>query len=196
VEVQTDRGRYSAGGLVLTAGPWAGQLLRQWGQRLSVMRQVQLWFGTADDRAFRRDVFPIYLADLDGAYFYGLPVIDGHGHKVARHYGAPELTDPKGIDRTVTQDDEIPIRAFLNAHLPAVNGLLRHGQVCTYTLTPDRHFILDRHPDHANVAIAAGFSGHGFKFAPVVGEIMADLLTTGRTQHPIEMFGIGRFRSH
>ena len=193
VEVTTEKGIYSAAKLIITAGSWAGGLLRDLGMPLSIMRQVQLWFGTADDRLFRRDRFPIYLADVDGAFFYGLPVIDGHGHKVARHYGAPELPDPDAVDRAVTASDEIAVRAFLNAHLPAVNGPRRRGQVCTYTLTPDRHFILDQHPDHANVAVAAGFSGHGFKFAPVVGEIMADLVTTGTTSHPIEMFRIGRF---
>jgi sarcosine oxidase len=172
------------------------QRLAQWGRRLSVMRQVQLWFGTAENSQFRRDRFPIYLADIEGMYFYGLPVIDGFGHKVARHYGAAELSNPSEIDRAVTADDEIPVRAFLKKCLPSVNGPLRRSQVCTYTLTPDRHFILDRHPEYANVTIAAGFSGHGFKFAPVVGEIMADLATTGRTAHPIDMFRIGRFAVH
>lgn len=193
VNVRTDRGRYSAGALVLTAGPWAGQLLRQAGKDLRVMRQVMLWFATADDGAFRRDRFPIYLADLGGTYFYGLPVIDAHGHKVARHYGAPELTDPAAVDREVRPDDSTAVRSFLANYLPAVTGSVRRAQVCTYTLTPDRHFILDRHPEFANVALAAGFSGHGFKFAPAVGEIMADLVTEAKTPHAIEMFRIGRF---
>ncbi len=89
--------------------------------------------------------------------------------------------------------DETPVRQFLNRYLSDVNGLVRRAQVCTYTLTPDRHFILDLHPEHANVAIAAGFSGHGFKFAPVVGEIMADLVMDGKTILPIDMLPIGRF---
>src|SRR5262249_27037934 len=177
VTAATERGRYSAAGLVLTAGPWAGQLLRQYGRNLSVMRQVMLWFGTSDDASFCRDRFPIYLADLEGKYYYGLPVIDGNGHKVARHYGAPELADPNEVSRTVVRDEERDVRAFLENLLPNANGPLRRSQVCIYTLTPDRHFILDLHPEYRNVAIAAGFSGHGFKFAPTVGEIMADLIT-------------------
>jgi glycine/D-amino acid oxidase-like deaminating enzyme len=74
-----------------------------------------------------------------------------------------------------------------------VNGPQSRVDVCIYTLTPDRHFILDLHPEHANVAIAAGFSGHGFKFSSAVGEIMADLVESGKARLPIEMFQLGRF---
>lgn len=193
VQVRTAKARYGAARLVLTAGPWAGRLLQAWGRHLRVMRQVMLWFGTRDDRTFRRDIFPIWLAEAPEGYFYGLPVIDSNGMKVARHYGALELTNVDEIDRTPAEADQAPIRGFLQKYLAAVDGPVRRAQVCTYTLTPDRHFILDLHPDHDNVAIAAGFSGHGFKFAPVVGEIMADLATAGRTVWPIEMFRIGRF---
>jgi sarcosine oxidase len=194
VEIQTDKGRYSADRLVITAGPWAGQLLAKWGKQLTVMRQTLHWFGTADDSRFRRDRFPIYLAEVPEGIFYGLPAIDANGHKVARHYGAPELPDVSAIDRTVTAEDGRPIRGFLNRYLPIVNGPQTRAEVCIYTLTPDRHFILDLHPEHPQVAIAAGFSGHGFKFASVVGEIMADLAENGCTQLPIEMFRLERFK--
>ena len=130
---------------------------------------------------------------MPAGYFYGLPVIDGFGHKVARHYGAPELATPAEIDRNPNDADQIPVRAFLQRYLPDADGPLQRTQVCTYTLTPDRHFILDRHPEYANVALAAGFSGHGFKFASVVGEIMADFATTGKTALPVDMFRVTRF---
>jgi sarcosine oxidase len=193
VEVTTDRGRYSAAKLVLTAGPWAGELLAGCGASLTVMRQVPMWFGTRDDAAFRRDVFPLYIVDTPEGYFYGFPVLDGHGAKVARHYGAPELTSPAGIVRESSPDDEQPLRDFLRTHLPGVNGPCRRAAVCLYTLTPDRHFVMDLHPDHPNVALAAGFSGHGFKFASVVGEVLADLVEQGRTSLPISMFRVSRF---
>jgi sarcosine oxidase len=195
VEVVTAAGRYSAARLVLTAGPWARGLLERVGAKLTVMRQVPLWFATSDDRLFRRDVFPVFIAETPEGHFYGIPLLDGDGVKVARHYGAPELRDPSLIDRTPTDADEVPVRRFLRAHLPAADGPCRRASVCIYTLTPDRHFIIDRHPDHANVAIAAGFSGHGFKFASVVGEILADLVETGTTMLPIDLFRIGRFAS-
>src|SRR5262249_59423833 len=120
--------------------------------------------------------------------YYGFPVIDENGAKVARHYGAPELRDPAEVDRSPGPQDEDTVRPFLKAHLPPINGPLRKAVVCTYTLTPDRHFIMDLHPRHPNVVVAAGFSGHGFKFASVVGEILADLAEPGRTGLPIEMF--------
>lgn len=196
VSVETDRDTYHAGRLVITAGPWATNLLAQLRVPLTVMRQVPHWFGTTDDAWFRRDRFPIYMADTPGGYYYGVPVIDANGHKIARHYGQPELSGPEHIAREVRAEDETDVRAFLSRHVPAANGPRRHASVCIYTLTPDRHFILDRHPEHEQIAIAAGFSGHGFKFATVVGEIMADFAESGRTAHPIDMFRLSRFGSN
>jgi sarcosine oxidase len=195
VRVTTVKGVYHAAALVLTAGPWAGPLLAGLGSRLRVMRQTMLWFGTTDDARFRRDVFPIFLADVPGGPFYGLPVIDGRGLKIARHYGAPELNHPDEIDRVVWPHDEPPVRQFLDSYMPEVNGPLKFAQTCIYTLSPDRHFVIDLHPDHRNVAVAAGFSGHGFKFASVVGEVLADLVESGRTSWPIDMFKFARLHS-
>jgi len=195
VTVTTTRNTYSAARLVITAGPWAGRLLARHGAMLRVMRQTLLWFGTQDDRAFQRDRFPIYLAQVPEGHFYGLPIIDSAGHKVAQHFGAPELNLPDEIDREVHEGDETPVRDFLSKYLPQVDGPRRRAQTCIYTPSPDRHFIIDRHPEHANVAFAAGFSGHGFKFASVVGEILADLADHGRSPLPIEMFRLGRFKA-
>lgn len=192
VRVTTAKETYHAGRLVITAGPWAGRLLAAHGRRLRVMRQTILWFGTNDASAFRRDRFPIFLADVPDGPFYGLPALDGRGLKVARHYGAPELESPEAVERAIRPADERPVRDFLTAHLPDAAGPLRYGQTCMYTLTPDRHFLIDVHPDHPNVAVAGGFSGHGFKFAPVVGEILADLVEAGRTGWPIDMFRFAR----
>jgi len=192
VTVTTPKGTYNAGRLVLTAGPWAGRLLGDRGRRLRVMRQTILWFGTTDEAAFRRDRFPIFLAEVSGGPFYGLPAIDCRGVKVARHYGAPELVSPDEVERAVRPADERPVRDFLTAHVPAAAGALRYAQTCMYTMTPDRHFLIDLHPDHPNVAVAGGFSGHGFKFSSVVGEVLADLAETGRTNWPIDMFRFAR----
>jgi sarcosine oxidase len=193
VSVRTAVGTYRADRLVLAAGPWAGQLLAGLGVPLTVMRQVALWFAVREPALFRRDVFPLFIAEVPGGHFYGFPALDGHGLKVAQHYGAPELPGPEGIERDVGPADEAPVRAFLRQHLPDADGALRRGSVCIYTLTPDRHFVIDVHPDHPNVVFAAGFSGHGFKFAPVVGEVLADLALTGQTRWPAGMFRVGRF---
>lgn len=193
VTVETHAGRYTGARLILTAGPWAGELLARRGAFLRVMRQVVQWFGARDDRRFRRDVFPLYIADTPLGHFYGFPMLNANGAKVAQHYGAPELSTPSEIDRTVRPADEETTRAFLREYLPMLDGPCHRSSVCIYTLTPDRHFVIDLHPDHPNVALAAGFSGHGFKFASVVGEILADLADHGRTDLPIDMFRIKRF---
>jgi sarcosine oxidase len=196
VTVHTTAGRYSASRLVITAGPWAGGLLGARGARLTVMRQVALWFGTRDDQALRTGPFAMFILDTPAGYCYGFPVLDpADGMKVARHYGAPELPGPEEIDRTLRPDDEEKVRSFLREHLPAADGPVRRSSVCIYTLTPDRHFLIGLHPDYPNVALAAGFSGHGFKFAPVVGEILADLVEAGRTEWPIDLFRLDRFRT-
>ncbi len=189
VAVETTVERYTADRLVVTAGPWAGQMLGAIGADLTVMRQVVFWLGgRGGDASFQRDVFPIFIADTPDGAFYGLPALNADGLKVARHYGAPELREPSEITRTVSEEDEAPVRAFLRAHLPAADGPVRRASTCIYTLTPDRHFLINVHPNHPQVVFAAGFSGHGFKFASVVGEILADLAENGRTDQPIEMF--------
>jgi sarcosine oxidase len=193
VTVRTDRDTYRAANLVITAGPWATQMLGDCGTTLTVMRQVPHWFAPADPRPFARDRFPIYLADTPAGTFYGLPMIDRRGHKVARHYGAPEVPGPDAVDRQITDADETPVRQFVREHLPAADGPRTHATVCLYTLTPDRHFVIDRHPEHVSVAVAAGFSGHGFKFAPVVGELLADLVE-GTTDNLPELFRVERLK--
>ncbi|OWK34587.1 N-methyl-L-tryptophan oxidase [Fimbriiglobus ruber] len=196
VEVRTARTTYHAARLVVTAGAWATQLLADIGVPLSVMRQVLLWFAPTDATLFRRDVFPVYLAETPTGAFYGLPAIDSRGHKAAQHYAAPELRDPDEIEWSPRSDDDTAVRAFFREYLPAADGPRTHTEVCMYTLTPDRHFVIDLHPHHRQVAVAAGFSGHGFKFASAVGEVLADLADAGRTALPIEMFRAGRFACH
>lgn len=193
VEVVTDKNRYAAERLVVTVGAWATRLLQDVGVPFSIMRQTPGWFGTSRPDLFRRDRFPCYMLDSADGAFYGFPMIDSSGVKLAQHYGAAELADPSAVDWTPAPADAAPLRRFLDRHLPAVDGPCLHTGVCMYTLTPDRHFVIDLHPRHANVAVAAGFSGHGFKFASVVGEILADLAEQGRTKLPIQMFRATRF---
>src|SRR5205814_7653546 len=105
-------------------------------------------------------------AAVPGGRFYGVPAIDRSGLKVARHSGAPELPNPDGVSWDVTPADEPPVRAFLDAYTSAPPGPVTRGQVCMYTVTPDKHFVIDVHPRFPQVSVACGFSGHGFKFAP------------------------------
>lgn len=188
VEVRTAKGTYRAAKLVVTAGAWATKLLADIGVPLKVMRQVMLWFAPLDATLYRRDRMPVYIAETPDGAFYGTPAIDPRGHKAARHYGAPELPSPDGVDWSIHAADEPPVRAFVAKHLPAGNGPRTAAQVCQYTLSPNRHFVIDVHPHHPQIVLAAGFSGHGFKFASAIGEILADLTETGQTALPIEMF--------
>jgi sarcosine oxidase len=193
VEVVTEKGTYHAAKLIITAGAWATRLLADMGVPLAVMRQSLLWFDVGGRAAdFRRDRFPIFIADIPGSPFYGLPAIDRFGVKVARHYGAPELPELDGVNWNVGEDDVAAMRPLIDAYLPGL-GTLTKGQVCMYTVTPDRHFVIDVHPGDSRVSVACGFSGHGFKFAPTVGEVLADLAERGTTRHAIELFSAQRF---
>lgn len=194
VLVQTDGGKYTAERLIVTAGAWASRALADLGLPLTVLRKILCWYATKDDSLFRRDRFPIYMAEVPEGMFYGFPVLDGNGHKVARHDGGATVADPSALDRTISPADQAECLPFLERYLPAATGPVRFGRICMYTVTPDHHFAIDLHPHHSNVAIAAGFSGHGFKFCSVVGEILADLVEKGSTPLPIEMFRLGRFR--
>ena len=196
----TARGRHRAEQLVLTAGPWAGHWLGHLDWPLVVLRKVVLWTIPKEPSLFTRHRFPIYLAEVQEAsgppaVYYGFPLLGPPGQKVARHDGGDVVVDPAHVNRSLAPGEEADCRGFLREHLPQADGPIAQAIVCLYTVTPDRHFILDLHPDHANVALAAGFSGHGFKFAPVVGEIMADLLDTGRTSLPTGLFHLRRFQS-
>ena len=195
VEVTTDKGTYRAAKLVVTAGAWATKLLADIGVPLRVMRQTLHWFGGGNfEGSLRRDNFPVFIADTPGGSFYGLPAIDRFGLKVACHYNAPELPSPDGVNWDATPEDAAVVRTFLDAHIPNV-GALTKSQVCMYTITPDHHFVLDVHPRHPQVSVACGFSGHGFKFASTVGEIMADLAEHGTTKHNIRIFRATRFQN-
>lgn len=199
VRVRTASREYVAERLVLTPGPWAPRVLAELDIPLQVERQVLYWFqpGTGIE-PFLPDRFPIYIWDQPGRRQpYGFPALDGTsgGVKVAL-FRAPEVSacTPETVDRTVHPADEAAIRPSIRSLIPDLDGPLLHAVTCLYTNTPDQHFLIGLHPGHApRVALAAGFSGHGFKFCSVVGEILADLAQTGRTGHDLSLFALDRF---
>lgn len=196
VEVVTDRDSYQAGHLIITAGPWAGQMLAELALPLWVMRQQQLWFTPPEAQAshYAAPQLPIFIIDTSEGHFYAIPCQAGPGVKIAQHYGAPELSSPDGINRSFHDQDLVPVRQFLHSYLPTLaSATLASSAVCIYTLSPDRHFIIDRHPYHERIALATGFSGHGFKFAPVIGEMLADLLEGKVRVQTQTLFSIKRF---
>ena len=207
VIVTTDRGSYESRRLIVTAGAWLPELLRDLAIPIHVERQVMAWFCPERPDDFEVGRMPVFIhhltshdcrtlglasrADSPAAAFYGVPHHGRPGVKVCRHHGGA-LTTPSAIDRTPRQADEDELRAYLARCMPGANGPLMAVKVCMYDNTPDQHFIVDRHPRHAEVIVAGGFSGHGYKFASVIGEIAADLALDGRTAHPIGCFQIGR----
>ncbi len=195
VVVKTAQGTYVAGNLVLCAGPWLGELLVGLSVPLAVERNVLYWFWpTTDVALFAPDKFPVFLIEYEpGKLFYGFPALGDDGIKVARHHTGVSCS-PTDIRREVDQDEIREARGILERNLPTVNGDLLSATTCMYTNTPDGHFIIDRDPRHPNVILASPCSGHGFKFASVIGEVLADLACDGRTRHPIDMFRLERFR--
>jgi glycine/D-amino acid oxidase-like deaminating enzyme len=127
--------------------------------------------------------------------FYGFPSLDGKSLKVGEHSGGAVVADALQVDRTLRESDVAPIADFLNRCMPGVSRRPVRHSVCLYTVTPDRHFIVDRHPEFPNVAIGCGFSGHGFKFTSVLGDALAELVLTGQTAYPIEFLSLKRLQA-
>ena len=182
VQVTTARRQYEAGQLILTPGPWAPDLFQYAVIPLSIEPQILYWFDpTGGPEPFAPGRFPVYIWDLgDGVQFYGFPA-DQEGRVKVAFYRSPHT-------------NENAMRKVLDAYLPSLGGGRLVEQVsCRYTLTPDQHFVIGRHPEHPQVVIASPCSGHGYKFASVVGEILADLTRDGSTRHPIGLFAPDRF---
>jgi sarcosine oxidase len=180
--------------LVLTLGPWFKTMLESLSVPTLVQRNVQVWFSPAHD-AYRAGRFPSFLLDRPGlpAPLYGFPDF-GDGMKAAFH-GYGDDTDAERVRRTIDESRDVaPLAAALEDWMPGAAHRVVAAKSCLYTLTPDHDFVIDRHPEHPNLLMCGGFSGHGFKFAPVIGEIAADLVLDGGTRHEIGFFSLERFR--
>lgn len=189
VEVYAGSGRHRARRLIISAGAWVGSLLQGLQLPFTIERQVLYWFEPIRDaESFTPQRCPIHLWQFDGnRFFYGFPD-KGAGVKLAFHHGG-ETATADGLRRAATSAEVAEIRAAVQRFVPDANGRLLDSVACLYTNTPDEHFWIDWHPAHANVLVASPCSGHGFKFAPVIGEILADLVE-GRPPR----FDLGPFR--
>lgn len=175
VRVETDDARYDARKLVITAGAWAGELAPQLRRFCRPVRQVMLWTEPLVPAAFAPERFPVFVLESPVGDFYGYPDNEGEGFKIGKfHHLGQEVPDPDSMDRECHPEDEAVLREGIAACFPRANGPRRRLATCIFTNSPDGHFILDRHPESDDVFIAAGFSGHGFKFCGVVGRIAAD----------------------
>jgi sarcosine oxidase len=179
--------------LVLAAGPWIKELVPDLRLPLRVERECPCWFTpTVDPASVGADRLPIWVIVEDGTAYYGIRHDPEIGMKVSIHHWGT-FGDPDKIDRVVGDSEVERIRAWMRIRMPEANGPLANARVCLYTNTPDEQFVIDRHPAAPGVAFASACSGHGYKFAPVVGEILADLALTGASPYPIEPFRAGRF---
>ncbi|MXX85039.1 MAG: N-methyl-L-tryptophan oxidase [Acidobacteria bacterium] len=195
VRVETEDARYETRKLVITAGPWVGELLPTLRPVCRPVRQVMLWTDPLDPEAFAPERFPVFVMESPAGNFYGFPDNRGEGFKIGKfHHLRQAVPEPDAMDRECHPEDEAVLREGIAAFFPRANGPTRRMTACIFTNSADGHFILDRYPDHENVFVAAGFSGHGFKFCGVVGRIMADFALERPQRWDLGPFGLKQHR--
>ncbi|MGV3489625.1 MAG: N-methyl-L-tryptophan oxidase [Tuberibacillus sp.] len=193
VIVQSRTGTYHANKLIVAAGAWTQKLLSSLNLPLKPTRKVFAWFETKT-KEYSHPNFPAFSFVLEDRTYYGFPSFDDGGLKIGRHDGGEPIQPGTDKPEFGTYDsDEGDLRFFLDRYMPHASGQLKQGKVCMYTLTPDEHFIIDHHPESKNIVIAAGFSGHGFKFSSVIGEILSQLVTGTPVSHDLSLFSLKRF---
>jgi glycine/D-amino acid oxidase-like deaminating enzyme len=197
VRVHLAKESVTAGHLIVTAGAWTGDLLRALELPLRLKRKVIAWFDPAHPEFFAADRIPVFTFPDNS--IYGFPDFPGLGVKLAEHEGGSYVPDAEGPIAPPGAEDLDPIAAAVARYMPKLAGSFREAQsrlvrstTCLYTMTPDEDFLVDRHPQYNNVVFAAGFSGHGFKFAPLIAVALADLVLDGKTQLPIEFLSRNR----
>jgi sarcosine oxidase len=191
VSVKTNKGEYEAARLVIAGGGWSSRLLQELGLPLELRRMLLGWFPSS----LAHGGAPGFIFDLEDDFYYGFPSIDGRTVKMAGHHGFEKMLAPEEKDAVQPTPARIArLENFIRRCLPEVQPALVRAAHCIYTMTPDEDFVIDWHPEHPEISYAAGFSGHGFKFASVVGEILAELSLEGRTRHPASFLASKRFR--
>jgi len=201
VEVMTSNGNYTCKKIIVTAGPWSAKLMPTINDELKITRQTLMWIQPDEANSFKISAFPCWFVvdkDKPGAY-YGFPIAEIHdtknpnGFKFAYHYPGAE-TDPDDVDRNIKEIDKEPLLSFIERYIPKAKGQVLDVKTCLYSNSKDENFVIDcLEGTEGRVCFARGFSGHGFKFVSVVGEIMADLALKGATTLPIGFLRADRF---
>ena len=199
--VKTDKNSYHCPKLIVTAGAWSGKMIHGLSNKIKVTRQFVAWINPKQENMFSLNNFPCWMIGDDDKHgcYYGFPLLDTKqfgepaGLKMAHHFPA-QITDPDNVNRQTTGEDMLNLKYCLDNYIPGVANGIRSTKICLYGNSPDENFIIDKLPGYEeNVSIACGFSGHGFKFASVVGEILADLAIRGKTELPINFLNAKRF---
>ena len=196
VTVSTADGNFKTKKLVITAGAWTGILQDEMSRFLTPERQVVSWFKPESPEYYNSDQFPVFNMEVPEGRYYGFPQHDIPGFKIGLYHHLYEKVDPDNLDRSVvTSTDEEVLRRCVSKYFPMADNAMIQAKVCMFTNSPDEHFIIDRLPQLSNVYVAAGFSGHGFKYCSVVGEILASMVENQRLDYDIDMFGLDRLIS-
>ena len=190
VRVMTDRAVYEGERLVLAAGAWEGELT---GLPVVAERQVLAWLDPFRPELFSPDRFPVFNLIVEEGRYYGFPVFGIPGFKFGRYHHLEEVGDPDVLDREPSQRDEQVLREFAERYFPDGAGPTSSLKTCLFENTPDEHFLLGLHPEHENVILAGGGSGHGFKFASVIGEVVGQLARGESPQLDISLLSPQRF---
>jgi sarcosine oxidase len=194
VRVRTERGTYEAGRLIVAAGAWSASLVRRLAGLAVPERQVLAWLQPTVPERFALGCFPVFNLLVEEGRYYGFPVFGVPGFKFGRYHHLGERVDPDQLQREPTDRDEAVLRTFAERYFPDGAGPTMALKSCLFTNSPDEHFLVDLHPQYPQVVVASPCSGHGFKFASVIGEILADLATGGQTGHDISLFRLARFK--
>ncbi|MCM3439780.1 N-methyl-L-tryptophan oxidase [Metabacillus halosaccharovorans] len=195
VTIKTSDKTFYSNLLVVAAGAWSGHLLSMLDLDLPLtpVRKTFAWFD-ANEKLYNCNDFPAIAFETSQGLYYGFPSVDGAGLKVGRHDGGERINPDEAMKQFgEIEEDKGDLIQFLNHYLPEI-GQLKYGKTCMYTLTPDDKFVIDLHPKYSNVAIAAGFSGHGFKFSSAVGQALSNLIVSGKNEIDISQFSIDRFK--
>lgn len=200
ITIKTNKGIYQTKKLIITAGAWSAKMIPSLAQNFKVTRQALAWVQPKKWVDFELGNFPCWNLIHNGYFFYGFPVLPAGkfggplGLKLALHYPGENVTDPDMVIRRTKASDETVLIDFLNTYIPNGYHNTLEIKTCLYTNTPDENFMVDYLPNYdKDIVIAAGFSGHGFKFTSVIGEILADLAIKGNTQLPIAFLNAQRF---
>ncbi|MDA1231865.1 MAG: FAD-dependent oxidoreductase, partial [Planctomycetota bacterium] len=192
LSIQTDQATYSAAGGIVTCGAWTGQLLPDYAKLITIRRKTLFWYPIQSSEWTDPGKAPIFFIDLPQGQFYGLPCVDGTTIKVGEHTGGETVTDPSSLDRDVHSEDEQPVSQFVAERLNGLESMPCRTAVCMYSMSADGHFLFDRLSD-LPLVVAGGFSGHGFKFASVLGETAAQLIQREESSLDLGFLSAKRF---
>jgi sarcosine oxidase len=193
VSVRTGRKTYEAGAVIVSAGAWTASLVPELALPLRVTRQVLLWVRPDQPQLFRTGWFPVFMIESEDGIHYGFPTLSDGLLKIAKHHHDREVVDPESYERNVSAADVATVTGPLFRMLPAAAGPVVDAKTCLYTMAPDEDFIIDRVPGRERIVVASPCSGHGFKFAPAIGQALADLALTGRSAADLSRFRLSRF---